>query len=122
MKTLHIVLSVLLAVFLTASVAPPASVDASSDEAPVTMTDASKSKSKPVLIKIKNRTNSYVVVILDHRSEAHDYTFTAAPGANQYWIYDGGYNYHYTACGKSVHGTKTFKKGTSLTITCPKGR
>ncbi|MFZ5910959.1 MAG: hypothetical protein ACOYYU_13175 [Chloroflexota bacterium] len=121
MKTLHIILSVLLAVFLSASLAPPASVDASSDDAPLTITDASKSKSKPVLIKIKNKANSYVVVILDHRTEAHDYTFSAAPGTNQYWVYSGGYNYHYTACGKSVHGHKTFNKGTSLTITCPKG-
>jgi hypothetical protein len=121
MKTLHIVLSVLLAVFLSASLVPPASVSAGSEQAPVTMTDASKSKSKPVLIKIKNKSNDYIVVTLDHRSEAHDYTFTVAPGPNQYWIYDGGYNYHYTACGKSVHGAKTFKKGTILTIACPKG-
>ncbi len=121
MKILHIVLSVLLAVFLSASVVPPVSVDASSDEAPVTMTDASESKSKPVLIKIKNNTNRYITVTLDHRSEQHVYNLSVAPGANQYWIYSGGYSYHYTACERSVHGAKTFKKGTILTIKCPKG-
>lgn len=119
MKTLHVLLSMMLALFLTVSLAPAADVHASSQEdVQITIIDTAQSRSKPVLIKIVNRTNRYIDLTLDHRTESHLYNLSVAPGVNQYWVYSGSYNYHYTACNKSVHGHATLKKGSKLNLVC----
>ncbi len=118
MKTLQIVLSVMLALFLSISLVPAAEVHAgSTSDVQITIVD-SGSRSKPVLIKIVNKTNRYISLTLDHRTEAHLYNLNVAPGVNQYWVYSGSYSYHYKACDRSMHGNTTLKKGSKLTLLC----
>ncbi|GAB4505230.1 MAG: hypothetical protein Fur0043_22250 [Anaerolineales bacterium] len=122
MKTLHVLLSVMLAIFLSVSLVPAADVHASpQDDVQITIIDTAQSRSKPVLIKIVNKTNRYISLTLDHRTESHLYNLSVAPGVNQYWVYSGPYNYHYTACNKSTHGHTTLKKGSKLNLACVRG-
>ncbi len=119
MKTLHIILSVMLALFLSISLVPATEVHAgSSSDVQIIIADTLESRSKPVLIKIVNKTNRYISLTLDHRTEAHLYNLNVAPGVNQYWVYSGSYNYHYKACDRSVHGHTTLKKGSKLNLVC----
>ncbi len=118
MKTLHVLLSVMMAIFLSVSLLPAADVHAAAQEDVQIIIDTAQSRSKPVLIKIVNKTNRYISLTLDHRTEHHLYNLSVAPGVNQYWVYSGTYNYHYSACNKSVHGHTTLKKGSKLTLVC----
>lgn len=119
MKTLHVLLSVMTAIFLSISLLPVVDVHAAAQEdVQIVIIDTAQSRSKPVLIKIVNKTNRYIDLTLDHRTESHLYNLSVAPGVNQYWVYSGSYNYHYSACNKSVHGHTTLKKGSKLNLVC----
>ena len=122
MKKLNIVLSLLMALFLSVNLVPPVSAHASPNDAQAANAIAAGAKSKEVLVKIINNTNRYINISLDHRKEFHVYNLSVAPGVNQYWLYSGPYNYNYDACEKHVGGHTTFKPGSKLQIGCHPGR
>jgi hypothetical protein len=121
MKKINIVLSLLITLFLSVSLAPPVSAHTSTDDIQITYLAGGKQQ-KEVLVKIINNTNRYINLSLDHRKEFHVYNLSVAPGiVNQYWLYSGPYNVNYYAetCGKTVATHTTFKPGSKLRIGCP---
>jgi hypothetical protein len=121
MKKVNIVLSVLVILFLSVSLVPPVSAQASPDDIQNTYL-AKPKEPKEVLVKIVNNSNRYIYLYLDHRREFHVYNLSVPPGINQYWLYSGPYKYEYYSCGRSIEGHTTFKPKSKLRIGCPERR